>query len=147
LLSKIPAADLDRLFAEVRAAERQMGVTEAVWPKRTFTLQQVDFLNRSPQYPIWRKAVSGVFAEIDPLLDAETARHGRPRVVVVLSPSEIPAGPDRLWTRVRNHGRRIPLETPSDCSRPRPARRRTARGVWRPEIRCPAWPAILAWCG
>jgi hypothetical protein len=114
LLSKIPAADLDRLFAEVRAAERQMGVTEAVWPKRTFTLQQVDFLNRSPQYPIWRKAVSGVFAEIDPLLDAETARHGRPRVVMVLSPSEIPAGPDRLWTRVRNHGRRIPLETPSD---------------------------------
>jgi hypothetical protein len=114
LLAKLPTADLDRLFADVRAAERQMGVTDAVWPKRTFTLQQVDFLNRSPHYPIWRKAVSGVFAEIDPRLDAEMARHGRPRVVVVLSPSEIPAGPDRLWTRVRNHGRRIPLEAPSD---------------------------------
>ena len=116
LLAKLPAADLDRLFAEVRAAERQMGVTDAVWPKRTFTLQQVDFLNRSPHYPIWRKAVSGVFAEIDPRLDAEAALHGRPRVVVVVSPSEIPAGPDRLWTRVRSHGRRVPLETPENAA-------------------------------
>lgn len=114
LLAKVPAADLDRLFADVRAAERQMGVSDAVWPKRTFTLQQVDFLNRSPHYPTWRKAVSGVFAEIDPRLDAETALHGKPRVVLVLSPSEIPAGPDRLWTRIRNHGRRVPLETPEN---------------------------------
>jgi hypothetical protein len=114
LLAKLTPTDLDRLFAEVRAAERQMGVTEAIWPKRTFTLQQVDFLNRSPHYPVWRKAVSGIFAEIDPRLDAEAALHGRPNLVVVLSPAEIPAGPDRLWTRIRQHGRRTPLETPGD---------------------------------
>ncbi|HEV2444826.1 MAG TPA: hypothetical protein VGS58_02850, partial [Candidatus Sulfopaludibacter sp.] len=114
LLAKFAPAELDRLFAAVRAAERQMGVSDAVWPRRIFTLQQVDFLNRSPHYAEWRKAVSSVFAEIDPRLDAEAARHGRPRLVVVLSPAEIPAGPDRLWMRLRKHGKLVPLETPAD---------------------------------
>jgi hypothetical protein len=114
LLDKTEARELDRLFEAVRDAERQMGVTEAIWPKRTFTLQQVDFLNRSPHYPAWRKAVSGVFARLDPVLDAETAAHGRPRLVVVLSPGEIPAGPDRLWIRIAQHGKRVPVETPAD---------------------------------
>jgi hypothetical protein len=114
LLAKFPPADLDRLFAGVRAAERQMGVTDAIWPKRTFTLQQVDFLNRSPHYPVWRKAVSGVFAEIDPKLDAEAESHGRPRLVLVVSPSEIPAGPDRLWMRIRQHGRLVSLDPPAE---------------------------------
>ncbi len=114
LLSSSGPRELDRLFEPVREAERQMGVTDAIWPKRTFTLQQVDFLNRSPHYPMWRKAVSGVFARLDPVLDAEAALHGRSRIVVVLSPAEIPAGPDRLWTRILNHGKRVPLDAPAD---------------------------------
>jgi hypothetical protein len=116
LLDKSGPVEVDRLFEGMREAERKMGVTEAIWPKRTFTLQQVDFLNRSPHYPEWRKAVSEVFAKIDPLLDAETARHGRPRLVVVLSPAEMPVGPDRLWTRISKHGRRVAVETPEDGS-------------------------------
>src|SRR5262249_32425739 len=52
LLNKTDPRELDRLFEPVREAERQMGVTPAIWPKRTFTLQQVDFLNRSPHYPV-----------------------------------------------------------------------------------------------
>src|SRR5581483_9272589 len=114
LLDKTPARELDLLFEAVRAAEARMGVTEAVWPRHTFTLQQVDFLNRSPHYPEWRKAVSGVFAKLDPVLDAETAAHGKPRVVVVLTPAEIPAGPDRLWMRIAQHGKRVPIDTPDD---------------------------------
>jgi hypothetical protein len=114
LLDKSGPIEVDRLFEGVREAERRMGVTDAIWPKRTFTLQQVDFLNRSPRYPEWRKAVSEVFARIDPLLDAETARHGRPRLVVVLSPAEMPVGPDRLWTRISEHGKRVPVEAPDD---------------------------------
>ena len=114
LLAKFTPGDLDHLFAAVRAAEHEMGVTDSIWPRRTFTLQQVDFLNRSPHYPVWRKAVSGVFAELDPRLDAEAAQHGRPRLAVVLSPGEIPAGPDRLWTRIRKHGRQVPLLPPDD---------------------------------
>src|SRR5438094_4737931 len=114
LLDKSGPSEVDRLFEGVREAERRMGVTDAIWPKRTFTLQQVDFLNRSPHYPEWRKAVSEVFAKIDPLLDAETARHGRPRLVVVLSPAEMPVGPDRLWTRISKHGKRVAVEAPDD---------------------------------
>jgi hypothetical protein len=114
LLDRSGPGEADRLFEGVRDAERMMGVTDAIWPKRTFTLQQVDFLNRSPHYPEWRKAVSEVFARIDPLLDAETARHGRPRLVVVLSPAEMPVGPDRLWARISKNGKRVPVEAPDD---------------------------------
>ncbi|HLJ45244.1 MAG TPA: hypothetical protein VKU01_04520 [Bryobacteraceae bacterium] len=114
LIDKSDPSDVDKLFADVRDAERKMGVSDATWPKRTFTLQQVDFLNRSAHYPEWRKAVSDVFAKLDPLLEAETARHGRPRLVVILSPAEMPVGPDRLWMRIAQHGKRIPLEVPSD---------------------------------
>lgn len=116
LLAKLPPIELDGLFAGVRTAEREMGVNEANWPKRTFTLQQVDFLNRSPHYAVWRKAVSAVFAEIDPRLDAEASRHGHPRVVVVLSPAEIAAGPDRLWQRIRSHGHQVSLDPPEDSA-------------------------------
>ncbi len=114
LLDKTSPPELAALFEPVREAERKMGVSDAVWPKRTFTLQQVDFLNRSPHYPEWRKAVSGVFAKVDPVLDEQAALHGRPRLVVVLSPAEIPAGPDRLWTRISKHGKRVPLAAPDD---------------------------------
>jgi len=114
LLNRCAPCELEALFADLREAERKMGVTDAVWPRRTFTLQQVDFLNRSPHYPEWRKAVSAVFAKFDPVLDEETAAHGRPRIVVVLSPSEIPAGPDRLWMRIRHHGKLMAVETPAD---------------------------------
>lgn len=114
LLDRSDPAQVDRLFEPVRQAERRMGVTDAIWPRRTFTLQQVDFLNRSPHYAEWRQAVSEIFARIDPLLDAETARHGRPCLVVVLSPAEMPVGPDRLWQRISSHGKRIPIEVPAD---------------------------------
>jgi hypothetical protein len=114
LLDKSDGSHLDSLFAGVREAERKMGVTDAIWPKRTFTLQQVDFLNRSASYREWRRAVSEIFAKIDPLLDAETARHGRPRVVMVLSPAEIPVSPDRLWTRISKFGKRVAVEVPAD---------------------------------
>lgn len=114
LFDRSDPQEVERLFEGVRAAERLMGVTEANWPKRAFTLQQVDFLNRSPHYPEWRKAVSAVFAKVDPVLDAEITRHGRPRLVIVLSPAEMPVGPDRLWTRISEHGKRVPVEAPQD---------------------------------
>ena len=116
LLDTFKPDELSGLFEGIREAERKMGVTESSWPKRTFTLQQVDFLNRSSYYPEWRKAVSDIFAKVDPLLDAEAARHGKPRLVVVLSPVEIPVGPDRLWMRIVKYGKRVARETPADGS-------------------------------
>ena len=55
----------------------------------------------------------GVLA-IDPVLDAEVSRHGRPRLAIVISPEDMPVGPDRLWTRISKHGRRVAIDTPQD---------------------------------
>ncbi len=111
LLDRSGTDEVDRLFQDVRTAESKMAITDAIWPKHTFSLQQVDFLNRSPHYPEWRKAISGVFAQVDAILDQELTRHGRPRLVIVLSPAEMPVGPDRLWLRIAEHGKRVPVET------------------------------------
>jgi hypothetical protein len=91
-----------------------MGVDEKNWPRRRFTLDQVDFLNRSPHYAEWRKAITNVFAHLDPLLDAEVARQGRPRLVVVVTPAELPVGPDRMWLRIAKHGKRVAVQPPGD---------------------------------
>ena len=152
LIDRSDPAEVERVFQPVRDAERLMGVTDAVWPKRTFTLQQVDFLNRSPHYPEWRKAISEVFARIDPLLDEETARHGRPRLVVVLSPAEMPVGPDRLWTRVSKYGRRVPVATPDDGADYVPllltGKPAAARAASLPDVFMSAkeQPPYSAWC-
>ena len=95
------------LFVPMRLAEQKMGVNEKTWPKGVFTLDQVDFLNRNAHYAEWRKAVAGVFARIDPMLDEEVARSGRPRFVLVTAPDDIPVGPDRMWTRIEKLGKRV----------------------------------------
>ncbi len=114
LLDRSGQPEVDRLFEPMRAAETQLGVNEKTWPKRQFTLDQVDFLNRNPHYPEWRAAVSTVFGKIDPLLDAEIARKGKPRLVVVISPADIPTGPDRMWLRIANRGKRVAIQQPEN---------------------------------
>lgn len=112
LIDKQGAAEFETLFAQLRGIENRMGVTEKNWPRRTFTLDQVDFLNRNAHYPAWRAEVARIFARLDPVLDEETRRRGRPRLAVVLSPGELPVGPDRLWTRLG--GKRVALSAPLD---------------------------------
>src|SRR6185436_18030287 len=53
------------LFGPLRILEKKMGIT----PRST--LDQVDFLNRSPHYADWRRVVADIFARLDPILDAE----------------------------------------------------------------------------
>ena len=101
---------MEALFQPLRAVEIKMGVNEKNWPKRQFTLDQVDFLNRSPHYAEWRKAVSDIFGKLDPVLDQELARSGRPRLVIVTAPAGLPVAPDRMWLRIRKHGKAVPLE-------------------------------------
>ena len=107
LLDRSHAAEVDRLFAPMREIEQKMGINEKNWPKRQFTLDQVDFLNRNSLYPEWRAAVANVFANLDPLLDAEITRSGHARLAIIVAPAEIPVDPDRMWLRLRDHGRPI----------------------------------------
>jgi hypothetical protein len=112
MLDRSEPSAVGRVFSPLGAVETKMGVDRKTWNAKSFTLAHVDFLQRSPYYAEWRRAISAVFAEIDPLLDAELGRKGRPRLVIVTSPSELPASPDRMWTRIASRGRRISLKIP-----------------------------------
>lgn len=115
LIDRLPPEESAELFAPLREIEKRMGVNARTWPKRSFSLDQVDFLNRNAHYPEWRKTVAAVFARIDPVIEADVRRQGRPRAVFVLAPDELPVGPDRQWTRLS--GRRISLEEPLDATK------------------------------
>ena len=112
LLATTPSAFFDPLLA----VEHKMGVTARTWPAGRFTLEQVDFLNRNPYYAEWRQVITKLFAEFDPVLDAQTASKGQPRVVLIVAPAELPVGPDRMWTRLAGKGRRVPLKPMEDVS-------------------------------
>ncbi len=109
LLGRSDPALVQELFLPLRQVEKKMGVSEKNWPKRQFTLDQVDFLNRSAHYPEWRKAIANIFSRLNPMLEEEVVRSGRPRLVVVTCPADLPVGPDRMWARFREQGKMIPL--------------------------------------
>jgi hypothetical protein len=111
LLDRSDPQAVESLLARLRQIELQMGVNEKTWPRRRFTLEQVDFLNRNPHYQEWRRAIVVVFSKLDPLLDGEIAHPGRPRLVIVTTP-DLPAGPERTWLRLQGRGKRIALEVP-----------------------------------
>lgn len=113
-LSRYLEAAPRAMFAPLEAIERKMGVTPEKWPRGRFTLEQVDFLNRNAYYAEWRGEIARLFGQIDPVLEAEVTAKGRPRLVVVISPSELPVGPDRMWTRLAGQGRRVPLRVPEN---------------------------------
>lgn len=110
LLDRSSAPAVAELFAPLRAVEERMGVRGGLWKSKQFTLEHVDFLQRSSHLAEWRETVAAIFAKIEPVLDAETARSGNSRLVAVVSPPELPMGPDRMWTRLRDAGRLVPLD-------------------------------------
>src|SRR5579859_1187496 len=112
LLDRSSPQAVAMLFAPVREIERKMGVNDKTWPKGQFTLEQVDFLNRNPHYPEWRGTVAGVFAQLDPLLDAEIVRDGHARLVIVIAPGQLTVGSDRMWMRLPGRGKRIAIQAP-----------------------------------
>ncbi len=115
LLDRSSADAVRKLFVPLRDVERKMDIGGGIWKTRKFTLEHVDFLQRSRHLAEWRAAIAGVFYKIDPILDAEVARSGNPRLVTVVSPAELPIGPDRMWTRIRDRGRLVPLELADDA--------------------------------
>jgi hypothetical protein len=114
LLMRSNPATVDGLFQPLLDVEKRMALPPSLSSRREFSLDHVDFLNRSPLYPEWRSAVSRLFAQLDPVLDEEVARSGKARLMIVIAPSEVPLPPDRMWTRIAQHGRRLPVAPPDD---------------------------------
>jgi hypothetical protein len=114
LLAYSDLNSVQQLFAQLREAERLMGVTDQNWPRHKFTLQQVSLIHRSPHYTRWREAVAFAFSRIDHILDADTARKGRPRLAIVISPRDLAATAAGMWTRIANRGKRVRVELPSN---------------------------------
>lgn len=112
LLDQSHPQAVERLYAPLRGLEPKMGVNEKTFPKGQFTLEQVDFLNRNPYYPEWRAAIAQVFAQLDPVLEAQVMHAGHTRLVVVMAPAQLPADPDRMWTRLAGRGKRIAVQAP-----------------------------------
>ena len=110
LLGRSEQKLVEEMFEPLRVVERKMGVSEKIWTKRQFTLDQVDFLNRSEHYPEWRRIIADIFSRLNPLLDEEVVRAGRPRLVIVTCPGELPVGPDRMWMRFKKHGKMVRLD-------------------------------------
>lgn len=110
LLARSEDAAVERLFAPLFAVEEKMGVDRDTWNRKDFTLEHVDFLQRNRHLAEWRDVIARIFAEIDPLLDREIAREGRPRLVIVISPSDLPMGPDRMWLRLQPKGKLVKLD-------------------------------------
>lgn len=115
LLDRSNPAAVNSVFAPLRDVEQKMKIDEKTWPRRQFGLEQVNFLNHSAYYEEWRRAIGFVFSRIDPLLDAEVARKGKPALVIVTAPAEISTDPDRMWLRLQRHGKRIALDIPEKC--------------------------------
>lgn len=61
-----------------------MDVGGGIWRTRRFTLKHPDFLQRSRHLAEWRATIAGLFSKIDPILGAEVAESGNPRLVVVV---------------------------------------------------------------
>jgi hypothetical protein len=112
LLDRSDPAAVKSVFDPLREVERKMKVDEKTWPRRQFGLAQVDFLNHSPYYGEWRRTISVAFSRVDPLLDAEVARKGKPALVIVTAPAELTTDPDRMWLRLPRRGKRVALEVP-----------------------------------
>ena len=113
LLNRSSPEAVDELFAPLLEVEARMGIQGGIWDKPKFTLEHVDFLQRNRHLSDWRQAIAAIFARIDPILDAEVARSGNPRLAIVVSPAEIPMGPDRMWTRIRDNGKLVRLDLDS----------------------------------
>lgn len=116
LLDRSSKEAVEQTFAPLTAVESKMDIDRRDWNTREFNLGHVDFLQRSPHYAEWRNAVGDVFAKIDPLIDEEIARQGRPRLALILAPADLPVGPDRMWQRLGKRGKRILLDLPDNLT-------------------------------
>jgi hypothetical protein len=110
-LSQTPADDLSRLAAGIARIETDAGLTRISErdPGR-FQDQAQAALRKQNLVTAWRREIDRFFQQIDPALEARLYPPDTPRrVVLQLYGDGIAVQPDKLWSRFRATGTRIPL--------------------------------------
>jgi hypothetical protein len=110
-LSGVAAADLVQLSAGIAKVEGEAALSRIGErdPARFQDLAQAA-LRRPSLVPVWRREVDQFFQQIDPLLESRLYPPDSPRrLVVQLYSRDIAVQPEKLWSRFRARGTRIPL--------------------------------------
>ena len=111
LLESLAAPDADGLFGGVARVESEAGCREVkeTDPRRLQDATQ-SLLRRQGLLPRWRQEIDQVFQKLQPRIDGRLfPADGPRRVVVILYGQGIAIQRERLWTRLRGLGTRIPL--------------------------------------
>jgi hypothetical protein len=116
-LSRLPSPDLLQSVAGISRIEAAAGLDRSGGgdPGR-FQDQAQALLRKRRLVPEWRKEVDGFFQNVGPTVEAELYPADAPRrLVVQLYGSDIAIQADRLWSRFKGSGVRVPLKL--DASR------------------------------
>jgi hypothetical protein len=114
-LSRLPGPELQQAAAGIARVESEAGVSKLAGgdPGR-FQEEAQTLLRTRRLLPAWRKEVDSFFQQIDPALNAELYPADAPRrLVVQLYGSGIAVQADKLWSRFKGTGVRIPLRLES----------------------------------
>ncbi len=110
-LSRLPGPELQQAVAGIVRVESEAGVSKLGGgdPGR-FQDDAQALLRTRRLLPAWRKEVDGFFQQIDPALNAELYPADAPRrLVVQIYGRGIAVQADKLWSRFKGTGVRIPL--------------------------------------
>jgi hypothetical protein len=110
-LSRLPGPELDQAAAGIGRIEAEAGATRLSDrnPAR-FQDDAQALLRKGGQVVAWRREVDGFFQKIDPALEAQLYPADAPRrLVVQLYGSGIAVQREKLWSRFKGAGVRVPL--------------------------------------
>jgi hypothetical protein len=109
-LSGLPRADLDQAVAGIGRIEVDAGANRLDRNPARFQEDAQALLRKRGLIVAWRSEVDGFFQKIDPALEAQLYPADAPRrLVVQLYGSGIAVQRDKLWSRFKSAGVRVPL--------------------------------------
>jgi hypothetical protein len=110
-LSRLQRSELDRATAGIARIEAQAGVNKVTDRNPVHFQDDVQALLRQRGLQVaWRSEVDGFFRTVDPALEAQLYPADAPRrLVIQLYGSGIAVQRDKLWSRFKGVGVRVPL--------------------------------------
>lgn len=110
-LSRVPRAELDQAVAGIGRIEVDAGAHRLDRNPARFQEDAQALLRQRGLIVAWRREVDGFFQKIEPALEAQLYPADAPRrLVVQLYGSGIAVQRDKLWSRFKSAGVRVPLD-------------------------------------